>query len=70
MPNYYLNNNAQPSGEHEVHKSGCCYMPAEHNKIRLGQHVSCTAAIAMAKRLKQNWEIDGCAYCVPNCHTR
>ncbi len=27
MANYYVNKNAQANGDHEVHKSGCSWIP-------------------------------------------
>jgi hypothetical protein len=68
MPNYYVNANAQPTGEHEVHKEGCTKPPLPHNKIPLGSHASCQSAVAKAKPMFQ--KVDGCAYCSPECHTK
>lgn len=36
MSNYYVNMNAQSNGDHEVHKSGCSYMPDQRIVSTLG----------------------------------
>lgn len=66
MEYYYVNKNAQPTGEHEVHKSGCKWMPSE--KINLGQFSNCKDAVEKAKTYYSN--VDGGAHCCSSCHTR
>jgi len=68
MPYYYVNTNAQSTGEHEVHKSDCSYIPAAENRKSLGLHDSCSSAITEAK--KHYTKVDGCYYCAKSCHTR
>jgi len=70
MPRFCVNKNAQPTGEHEVHNldAGCSYLPLPHNQLYLGEFSSCVGAVAAAKRHYTN--VDGCAYCAPECHTR
>jgi len=68
MARYYVNKNAQPTGEHEVHKTGCSYMPALGNCIDLGECVDCHDAVRKAGSHFSN--VDGCASCSPDCHTR
>lgn len=41
MATYYVNMNAQTNGDHEVHKSGCSFMPNAGNRISLGDHGGC-----------------------------
>lgn len=67
MHRYYVNKNAQANGDHEVHKTGCTFMPAENNRQYLGMFVSCHGAVQEAKKyyLKSN----GCYYCSNECHT-
>lgn len=71
MPNYCVNSNAQPNGDYEVHDvastKGC--LPAARNQVSLGYHGSCNDAVTQAKRLGYR-TANGCAYCVPTCHTR
>ncbi len=69
MPNYCVNKNAQPTGEHEVHNVDTCnYLPETYNRLSLGWHSDCKGAIAEAKKYYSN--VDGCAHCCPDCHTR
>lgn len=72
MPNYVLNNNAQPnSGDHEVHVDNgtCAYMPLPQNRIALGSHTSCSSAVATAKARYPSARINGCYWCSNSCHT-
>jgi hypothetical protein len=67
MARYYVNSNAQDNGDHEVHISGCSFMPAEEHRVYLGDFASCRPAVAAAKKLYLN--ADGCYFCSPECHT-
>ena len=67
MPQYYMNKRAQSrSGDHEVHTTGCRYMPKPKNRIPLGNHASCGPALDRARSIHAN--ADGCAVCCPRCH--
>jgi len=66
--NYYVNKNAQDSGEHEVHREGCSYLPAVENRHYLGDFATCHPAVAEARKHYTN--VDGCFYCSRECHTR
>ena len=66
MNHYYVNDNAQPTGEHEVHTSTCQYLPS--NRTYLGYFSSCKDAVAKAKTIYSN--VDGCFFCSRPCHTR
>lgn len=70
MPNYCVNKNAQPTGEHEVHNvtANCNYLPLPSNRLDLGWHADCESAIKKAKNHYSN--VDGCYYCCKECHTR
>lgn len=68
MARYYVNKNAQSNGDHEVHKQGCSFMPAEENRIYLGDHTSCQPAVREAK--KHYSQANGCYYCSNACHTQ
>ena len=68
MPIYYVNKNAQPTGEHEVHKVDCSRLPDLDNRVYLGSHTDCHGAIEEAKKHYSN--VDGCYYCSKDCHTR
>lgn len=66
MDRYCVNNEAQPTGEHEVHKEGCYYFPS--NRTDLGYCSNCHEAVLKAKQVYSN--VDGCYYCSNSCHTR
>lgn len=65
MTLYYVNNQAQSNGDHEVHTSTCTYLP--YDKKHLGDHSHCSYAVAEAK--KTYWQSNGCYYCSNACHT-
>ena len=69
MDSYYLNQNRQENGDHEVHKTGCSYFPKWENVERLGGFYTCSAAVAEAKKRHPNAKINGCYYCASSCHT-
>lgn len=68
MALYYVNRNAQANGDHEVHTTGCPYMPAPHNRKELGDYTSCHAAVREAR--KHYEQVNGCYYCARECHTQ
>jgi hypothetical protein len=67
MAAYYVNRTAQPNGDHEVHKSGCQWLPADSNRIYLGEFNSCRPAVQAAK--KHYSQVNGCATCASDCYT-
>lgn len=67
MADYYVNTKAQPNGDHEVHTTGCSFMPAETNRRYLGDFRSCHAAVREAE--KHHAQVNGCYYCARECHT-
>ncbi|PQA89250.1 hypothetical protein [Hyphococcus luteus] len=67
MARYYVNENAQRNGDHEVHKDGCSHMPAVQNRIYLGDFNSCEPAVAEARKTFPR--SNGCYYCCNACHT-
>ena len=67
MARYYVNKNAQTNGDHEVHKTGCSFMPNPENRIYLGEFPSCFGAVREAKRHYSR--SNGCYYCSNDCHT-
>lgn len=68
MERYYVNKEAQETGEHEVHKDGCPHPAVYSNREYLGEYYSCEAAVEAAKAFYSN--VDGCYYCCRPCHTR
>jgi hypothetical protein len=68
MASYYVNKNAQPNGDPEVHVSGCSFMPDANNRLYLGEHSSCHSAV---RKAKENFrQVNGCFYCSRECHTQ
>jgi len=63
---YYVNDIAQSTGEHEVHKAGCSFFPSKHTY--LGEFIHCRDAVKKARDYYDY--VDGCAYCSPDCHTK
>jgi hypothetical protein len=68
MAIYYMNENGQENGDHEVHRETCQFLPASHNRKWLGEHTSCHSAVALAKLYDPR--ADGCYFCSSACHTR
>lgn len=68
MAAYFVNRNAQPNGDHEVHVSGCPHMPEPENCLPLGDFDDCRPAVAKAKRIYPS--ADGCYNCCNPCHMR
>lgn len=67
MKNYYVNQNAQPNGDHEVHTQDCRYLPSVGNRKYLGQYSDCKPAVAEAKKTYS--KSNGCKTCCSSCHT-
>lgn len=68
MEHYYVGTDAQRTGEHEVHKSGCLYLPYANNRKYLGMFMDCEEALARARDYYDN--VDGCKWCAPECHRK
>ena len=70
MDEYCVNRNAQSgSNDHEVHNldEGTNCLPKPENRVGLGKHSNCWGAVAKAKEIYD--DVNGCAYCAPECHT-
>ncbi|BAX79765.1 hypothetical protein [Labilibaculum antarcticum] len=67
MASYYVNKNAQANGDHEVHESGCSYLPNPENRKDLGYFTNCKDAVTEAKKTYN--QANGCYYCSKACHT-
>lgn len=68
MAMYYINKNAQSSGEHEIHKSDCAWLPESQNRQPLGYFNSFTEAKKEAFKYFKN--IDGCFHCCKTGHNK
>jgi hypothetical protein len=67
MATYYVNTQAQPNGDHEVHVQSCSRLPAVHNRLSLGEHSGCRSAVIAAKAYYR--QSNGCYWCSRECHT-
>ena len=67
MYDYYVNNNAQSNGDHEVHKDGCYWLKLASNTTKLGLHSGCYSAVLQAKITYR--KANGCKHCSNVCHT-
>jgi hypothetical protein len=68
MARYYVNSNAQPNGDHEVHQLECSFLPDTANRRYLGEFSNCASAVAEARRSHYR-QSNGCFYCSRECHT-
>lgn len=66
MASYFVAAEAEPTGEHVVHQSGCNAMPTERRYI--GEFWSCQAALDAARKYFK--AVNGCAVCSPACHRK
>ena len=64
---YYVNDNAQPNGDHEVHEDGCSWLDLAISKSHLGLFETCHPAVEVAK--EKYPQSNGCAHCSSACHT-
>ena len=55
---FYVNKYAQPTGEHEVHRSNCAWLPDAENRIYLGDFATSQAAVKEARKYYSC--VDGC----------
>ena len=67
MKKYYVNQNAQLSGDHEVHSADCNFLPIPTNRKYLGEFSSCEPAVTEAKKTYS--KSNGCKTCSNECHT-
>ena len=67
MASYYVNQNAQASGDHEVHKEDCFRLPDVANRTYLGDYSTCQEAVRKAGEYYT--QANGCFYCANECHT-
>lgn len=64
---YYVNKNAQPNGDHEVHEHSCSFVPQPDNRVYLGDFATCGPAVQKARQ--HFTKANGCFYCSAPCHT-
>jgi len=68
MKKYYVNDNAQSNGDHEVHHEGCIYLPLPQNRTDLGSFSNCSDAVKKAENY--HTQVNGCKTCSNECHTQ
>ncbi len=66
MERYYVNDNPQPNGDHEVHVEGCSFLKLANSTTYLGRFSDCKPAVEEAKKIYP--KSDGGAFCCPKCH--
>lgn len=64
---YYVNNNEQSNGDHEVHVSTCYYFARMYSRMYLGEFETCQEAVREARKHYQ--KVNGCLTCCKPCHT-
>lgn len=69
MARYCVNKRAQTTGEHEVHRYDCSFLPDRENQDWLGNFANCADAVRAAKNKGYN-NVDGCKHCSWECHSR
>jgi hypothetical protein len=67
MAKYYVNDNKQNNGDHEVHNENCMYLSLIKSKTDLGNHYFCNSAVEKAKTIYS--QSNGCYHCSNYCHT-
>lgn len=65
---FYVSRNAQITGEHEVHRATCSWLPDSENRLYLGDFLTSQEAVREASKYYNI--VDGCAYCCPESHRR
>lgn len=66
---YYVNDRAESTGEHEVHKEGCFKLKQARNTTPLGRFYTCHEAVATSKHEHYD-NSDGCFFCSRACHSK
>lgn len=68
MPHSIVDRDAQSTGDHAVHRSDICTrLPSVEKQMALGWYESCREAVAAARRIGYE-RVNGCEFCVPECH--
>jgi hypothetical protein len=58
---YFVNKRAHAKGQHEVHRSGCVFMPDEKNRYCLGVFKNWVEAVTEARKFYP--QSDLCFFC-------
>ena len=65
---YFINKHAQETGEHEVHREDCTWLPEDENRLYLGMFNNCIDPVKKSSHYYPM--VDGCYYCCRPCHKR
>ena len=69
MPRYYVTTDPKQNGDHEVHKSGCHFLPEDEAKrFFLGFFNKCDDALIEARTHYP--KCNGCYYCSKECYEK
>lgn len=63
---FYINRNEQLTGEHEIHRENCVYLPEIENRLYLGYFYDPKQALLEAEKLYS--KVDGCYWCCNEIH--
>ena len=63
---YFVNDNPQDDGYHEVHSTGCRCFKWIKSHTSLGHFSTCQEAVDKAKKIYS--KSDGCYWCTNACH--
>ncbi|MES9961686.1 MAG: hypothetical protein ABW089_14745 [Sedimenticola sp.] len=67
MEKYYLSTAPQQNGEYDLHVGTCNFLPAMKERIFVGEFSNFNTAMKEArKRFKP---VNGCYWCLRECHT-
>ena len=66
MIRYYVNNDTDSKGDHEVHRKDCDKLPS--NRKDLGEFDNCRDAVTEAKKTYS--KSNGCWHCSRECNTQ
>ena len=64
---FYVNQNAQNNGDHEVHRATCSWLPESENCQYLGDLATSQEVVREARKYYN--QVNGCYYCCPETHT-
>lgn len=67
MDIFYIDLKAKETGEYEMHRSGCKFLPDQTKRYYVGLFGTCNEALKEAK--KSFPKSNGCPFCCKACHT-
>ena len=67
MAFWYVDDIAQPNGDHLVHHDSCFELSLSPRKSLIGSFTNCRDALAKS-RVQHYQHSNGCPVCAPGCH--